>query len=621
MSVPKEKARKLIQKGEFRKARSLLKSYSGKIKNDPEAWFLLSAVAGQLGLYQEVVDASNKVLAINPNISAAQANLANGLTGMGHYSEAIQQYGKALTLDPNNASIIYNYAQALYYAGKKTESVNQFLKVLERVPAHAEAHYQIGTILIELADFMGGLPYLQKAERLNPGLPDIQFKLADAFRESGQLEKAEEFYLNARQVGQPELKVFLGLVAVQRYQGKITAALDTCKDGLGVFPGDIDLQASIADIHERQGELQQAYDIIRPIVDAGKESAGVADTFSRICRKFGGCEEAIAYGRRVAAADAIDLSAQSRVHFALGKLLDKLQRFDEAFGHFKQANDDDGYSFDAKAHEARIEALIKAYAPEIIHTLPRSSCTTDCPVFIIGMPRSGTTLVEQILASHSQVCGAGELNDINLIAATLSQTGKQQHKYPEGMRSIATKELDRLAEGYLAKLRSFSSDALRITDKMPHNFLNVGLIAQLFPRARIIHCMRNPVDTCLSIYFQKFSRVHDYATDLVSLGAFYCAYRKLIKHWQHVLDLPFMEISYEGLVSDQSAVSRKMIEFCGLEWEDQCLQFHKTRRSVTTASYDQVRTPIYTQSVERWRNYEDYLAPLKKALAPCLPAA
>ena len=162
MNTPKEKARKLIQKGDFRKARSLLKSHSGRIKNDPEALFLLSAAAGQLGLYQEVVDASIRVLAINPNIPAAQANLANGLTGLGRYAEAIQQYRKALTLDPNNASIIYNYAHALYYAGNKTESVNQFLKVLERMPAHAEAHYQIGTILIELADFSGGIPYLKK---------------------------------------------------------------------------------------------------------------------------------------------------------------------------------------------------------------------------------------------------------------------------------------------------------------------------------------------------------------------------------------------------------------------------------------------------------------------------
>jgi len=616
MNTPKDKARKLIKKGDFKKARSLLKSYSGKVKNDPEAWFLLSAVAGQLGLYQEVVDASTKVLAINPGVPAAQANLANGLTGMGRYAEAIQQYGKALALDPNNISIIYNYAHALYCAGKKTESVNQFLKVLERMPAHVEAHYQVGTILIELADFAKGIPHLLKAESLNPGLPDIQLKLADAFRESGQLEKAEHFYRKAGQAGKPQLNVFLGLVAVQRYQGKITDALDTCKDGLSVFPGNIDLQAGIADIHERQGELQQAYDIIRPIVDSGKESAGIADTFSRICMKFDACDDAIAYGRKVVVeVGQTDTSAQARVHFALGKMLDKLQRFDEAFGHFEQANKCSGFSFNAKAHEARIATLIKTYAPETVRELPRSSCASDCPVFIIGMPRSGTSLVEQILASHSQVYGAGELNDINLIVATLGQTGKPQQQYPGCMRSITTKELDSLAEGYLQKLRSFSADALRVTDKMPHNFLNLGLIAQLFPRARIIHCVRDPMDTCLSIYFQSFNRIHDYATDLASTGAFYCTYRKLMKHWQQVLELPFLEISYEGMVSDQSTVSREMIAFCGLEWEDQCLQFHKTARTVSTASYDQVRTPIYTQSVERWRNYEDHLAVLKQALA------
>ncbi len=186
------------------------------------------------------------------------------------------------------------------------------------------------------------------------------------------------------------------------------------------------------------------------------------------------------------------------------------------------------------------------------------------------------------------------------------------------MASLSTQALDELAESYLRKLRALSPNALRITDKMPHNFLHVGLISQLFPKARIIHCLRNPLDTCLSIYFQRFNRIHNYATDLTNLGTFYCAYRRLMEHWQQTLELPFLQISYEELVSDQERVSREMIGFCGLDWEPQCLRFYEAGRAVTTASYNQVRKPIYGGSIERWRNYEKHIAPLMEALSPCM---
>ena len=266
---------------------------------------------------------------------------------------------------------------------------------------------------------------------------------------------------------------------------------------------------------------KQAYDIIGPIVDSDNENVVVADVFSRICKKFNVCDEAIAYGNRViSAVNPADSRAHARVHFALGKLLDKLRCFDEAFEHFKQANTHHSFCFDAKAFDARVETLINTYTQETVHGLPLSACASERPVFIIGMPRSGTSLVEQILASHSQVYGAGELNDINLMAASLVPAGTQQQKYPGCMHTIAIKELDRLAEGYLEKLQALSTDALRVTDKMPHNFLHLGLIAQLFPRARIVHCLRDPMDTCLSIYFQSFNRIHDYATDLPVWGPF-----------------------------------------------------------------------------------------------------
>jgi hypothetical protein len=235
-------------------------------------------------------------------------------------------------------------------------------------------------------------------------------------------------------------------------------------------------------------------------------------------------------------------------------------------------------------------------------------------VFIVGMVRSGTSLVEQILSSHPDVHGAGELPDIIQITNGLQDFLGASAPYPECLSLLKQEHLDALAQHYLEHLKQISPDARRVVDKMPGNFMHLGLIEMLFPEARVIHCMRDPVDTCLSAYFQDFSRSHPYAYDLSNLGAFYRAYLKVMAHWRKILRLPLFELQYEDLIANQEQVSRALIEFCGLEWDDRCLQFHETQRFVGTASYDQVNRPLYKQSVARWKRYERHLGPLLAAL-------
>ena len=247
--------------------------------------------------------------------------------------------------------------------------------------------------------------------------------------------------------------------------------------------------------------------------------------------------------------------------------------------------------------------------------MPRSANRSKLPVFIVGMPRSGTSLVEQILASHPQVCGAGELEDAHGMTVTLATMLGGKIAYPACLTSAKRRHLDELAQRYLAKLSKFSRTAMRVTDKMPHNFMALGLIELLFPGAHIIHCKRDPVDTCLSIYGLEFNTNHPYADNLEHLGAYYLEYLRLMEHWKTVLSVPILEVQYEELVADQEGVSRQMVEFCGLPWDVRCLNFHQAERVVTTHSYDQVRRPIYKQSVARWKNYESHLAPLIAALS------
>ena len=220
----------------------------------------------------------------------------------------------------------------------------------------------------------------------------------------------------------------------------------------------------------------------------------------------------------------------------------------------------------------------------------------------------------EILSCHPSVHGGGELLELPGIVSSLPAETGSNKDFPACVSQLTQSVVDRMAEGYLERLTKLAPGALRITDKLPHNFQHVGLIRLLFPNARILHCARNPLDTCLSCYFADFQGQHPYMYDLTSLGLHYHEYRRLMQHWRDALGIPMLEVRYEDLVENQEEISRSMIEYCGLEWDDRCLDFHKSDRRALTASYDQVRQPVYTRSVERWRNYEKYLQPLQDAL-------
>jgi hypothetical protein len=231
------------------------------------------------------------------------------------------------------------------------------------------------------------------------------------------------------------------------------------------------------------------------------------------------------------------------------------------------------------------------------------------------MMRSGTTLAEQILASHPRVYGAGELPLLGRLIESLPRRLGTGDGYPEAVRRLDRATTRALAAEHQQRLKGLGGAAERVVDKMPANFLALGLIATLFPRARIIHCRRDPIDTCLSCYFHDFGPSIPYTLDLRHLGLYYRAYERLMAHWAAVLPVPVFELRYEELTADQEAVSRRLVAFCGLEWDERCLRFHETRRVVRTASQLQVRQPLYRGSVGRWKRYEAFLQPLRDALA------
>jgi len=293
-------------------------------------------------------------------------------------------------------------------------------------------------------------------------------------------------------------------------------------------------------------------------------------------------------------------------------LHDKKRDYDRAFAYYQKANALRPQNFDPKKHEEHISALIRAY-PQNAEKIT-SDKDSRVPVFILGMPRSGTTLVEQILAAHPQIFGAGELPHISNMVSSLHKIIGHSQPYPNCISALTKPVLNALAATYLTEIRKFSSDSLRITDKMPANFLHIGLISQLFPKAAIIHCTRDPRDTGLSVYFQNFLGSHTYSFDLESIGIYYRQYARLMRHWQDLPGISLLNVCYEELVENPEKISRQMLDFIGLDWNEVCLQFYQSERSVMTSSYQQVREPVYKHSAGRWKNYEKYLKPFADAL-------
>lgn len=308
--------------------------------------------------------------------------------------------------------------------------------------------------------------------------------------------------------------------------------------------------------------------------------------------------------------------ARLLLHFALGKAWMDAGDSDRAFAHLNAGNalKRSTLRYNPEATRRWMASIGESFAADLIEKFAGSGDPSEKPIFVIGMPRSGTTLVEQILSSHPSVFGAGESPLLDRMARTYPGDGRPPFGYPKLLSELTAANLDRMGRSYAAAISAGHPEA-RIVDKMPTNFLYAGLIHLILPNARIIHCRRNPLDTCVSCYSKHFISGVDFSYDLGELGAFYQDYEKLMERWRALLPPDrFLEIDYEGIVADLPAQAARLIAFCGLDWDDACLTFHQTQRPVRTASAMEVRRPIHRDSVQRWKKYEKHLAPLLAAL-------
>jgi tetratricopeptide (TPR) repeat protein len=559
-----------------------------------EAVRLRSAfVAGQIALgmalqaqgkQQEAAEVFRIVVHLRPGLPEARLALGAALESDGKRDEAIACYQEALRLNPSSVAALNNLAALLLRQDQLAQAAECIAQALRIEPECAEAHYNQGTILHRRRLLPEALDCYERAVRLDPSFLPAYHALANALIEDGQHDAARDWIHQAlrREPRQALAHANLGKLLLQ--EGRREEAAQSFREALRYDPNCV---AALA-----------------PAAFFGTLPLGEAERV----RMRG----LLARGN-LSAADA------SRLDYGLGTLSDRDGAVDEAFAHFRQANvlrrqsfRDSDMVFDRDRHRAWVDQLIATCDADYFRRIQRMGRSTKRPVFIVGMPRSGTSLVEQILASHPDVFGAGELRDIDRIAHELPARLANE-AYPPCLRRLDEVTARSLADRYLERLGRLNGAAVRVTDKMPLNFLHLGLIAALFSRARVVHCVRDPLDVCLSCYFQDFGSV-TFSCDLKDLGSFYRDYVRLMAHWRKVLPLALMDVVYEDLVERPEPVTRQLVSFCGLPWDARCLTYHQNPRPVHTASQVQVRQPVYKSSVGRWRRYSKYLRPLFEAL-------
>ncbi len=560
--------------------------------------------------------AFERALKARQRFPEAHFNLANALLASGCDGTAEKHYRKAIRQRPDYADAMNNLGNLLRKNDQAVEAAQLLRKVVKFVPDSPACHFNLALALQAQAQFEKAIRAFRRSLELDDESPDVWEALGHCYRQRGSLSDAEEAFKQAlaRHDRAPALLNALGLV--QFAQNRVDDALKNFDAALAI---DDKAPMSLNHAGMAYSALGDEAAARRYFERALELAPGFGDAYRHLAELTGGdaatgtlietIERQLASG---------DLPDQDRIdmHFACGKLYDDRGEFERAFEQFTAANNAKraGVQFDAAAQSRFIDAIIEVFDAQFFTGARATVDMSEAPLFILGMPRSGTSLVEQIIASHRTVFGAGELTFFPEHVPALGIRLASDKRFPYCVAGHWP-EIAELAPMYLALLRQRGRDAARVTDKMPYNFLYLGIIRALFPRARVVHCRRDAMATCFSIYIRNLAGNHPYSYDLEDLGAAYRGYARLMAHWSAVLPEPVIDVEYEALVGDAEGQTRRLIDALGLEWDPACLAFHRTDRLVTTASQWQVRQPIYTQARDHWRNYAAYLEPLHAALS------
>lgn len=592
--------------------------YQKVLKREPsniDALFLLGQAYCQQGQVEAGSKLFRKIVTLRPNHAPAHALLGMALARLGNPDEALVFLEKAVRADNTLVMAFGVRADILAALGRDREAAENFQRVLALNPGLAEVHCNFANVLQRLARYDDAVRHYRTALKLRPDLKRVHGNLGRALFALGRLSEALDSVERAIAIepDSAQLHHARGLILkdLERYQ----ESLSSFDKALALDPSDLASMANKATLLQILGRLDDARAVLKQVIAREPGNSANYLKLSQGTQFKEGDADIAAMEQLLSAAGARSEAERIDLHFALAKAYRDIGKPAQSFQQLIHGNALRRCTIDYAEHAAldRLDRVCRVFTPELMQAKAGAGNPSDKPVFIIGMPRSGTTLLEQILGSHPRVSPLGE-RDVFEKAFTAS-TGRGAAEYPDCLADVTPAQIGAIGAAYVDTMGALAPAADRFTDKLPLNFLYAGLIRLALPNARIIHARRDPVDTCVSCFATDFARDQPFAYDLAELGRYYRAYEKLMDHWRRVLpEGSMLEVQYEDVVGDIEAQARRIVTHCGLEWDAACLAFYKLERPVVTASAAQVRQPIYRDSVGRWREYGEPVRPLLAAL-------
>jgi len=588
----------------------------------------------QDGRFEQAREELRRVVQSAPALSVAWLCYGDVLVDLRKYTDAKAAYERARLADPHRQRI--EEATAAFVAKDRKTAESIFREILKDDASHVAALCGLAAISLAAGHHRDSERLLRHALKQSAHLPLLQRGLSHTLLEAGQLLEAETRILELLKIEPENPQNWVALGGVYTRLLRQRDALAAFEEAARLNPAKVELRLSIGHILKtlgRRADCERAYeDCLRADPSFGEAYWALADLKNYVFSESQiaameallapKAERTGASGSAIesAIASASTPTSRAQLHFALGRAFEHKAAYPAAFAHYAAGNTlrRSEAPFDIDFFEAKTRRVGACFDRAFFEARLGSGSPEGAPIFIVGLPRSGSTLVEQILASHSRVEGTMELPNILTIVREFDHHDQRADAYPEAVLAAGPERLEALGRRYLDETRQIRAGKPRFIDKMPNNFSHIGLIHAILPNATIIDARRHPLDACFSAYKQNFAEGQAFSYDLGDLGRYYRAYLSLMDHWDAVLPGKVLRVQYEHLVREPEASIRRLLAHCELAFESACLSFHETERAVRTASSEQVRRPLYASGVGYWRNFERELAPLKAGLGDCL---
>ena len=583
----------------------------------PEAHFNLGLALKAQERLPEALNALNAAIRLKPNYLDALVQSGVVMLAMDDPNAALRLFDQAIALRQDHFEAHFNRGMALDRLDRLEEAKLSLARAAALDANNHRVFIALGETLRRLRERALATSALARAAALKPDSPEAHGALALMFFEDGWTNAAIDEIGKAIALDPDNPKHHIASARILADLNRVEDAAQANEKAVELAPESLEALSALGGSHLSLGRTDEARKVFECALALHPEEVRAHLNVARIGKFKPGDPRLAGLEAYLTRESTLSIADRTGLHFSLGRAYDELGEFDRAFGHFHTANilqaqnrtvnEDD----DVAWHD-RVKAV---YSPEFMAKREGAGSHSKVPIFVLGMPRSGSTLVEQIISSHPDVRGAGEVQDFEIATTILTNKHKFTAPMPELARELSSDALRELGDIYAERLLQRAPSAPHITDKLLGNYNRVGLIRLALPNAAIVHCMRNPVDCCLSIYTNSFAEPLEYANDLGRLGRHYRRYHALMAHWRAALpEGAILDVSYEDTVRDLEGAARRIIAHCGLEWDPRCLDFQNNQRRVVTLSITQIRQPIYTSSIERWRHYEKHLQPLLDAL-------